>query len=395
MPSIPSIRRAAAVLCSVLLAACGRDGGGGGAASATRDSAGVRIVENGRGAWTQANAWRIDEQPLVEIGTQRNVDFLLDKVRDAVRLGDGRIVIANGGSNELRFYDAQARHLATVGRKGGGPGEFERLALLRRLRGDSLLADDAQLGRASVFDPQGKFVRSVQLREGSGPAYRLADAFPDGTLLLTRTEKRFNTLPQGGITRDTFTVLRRAGERVDSLATYPGRENFLDLKIVNGQLEGMNIVNYPFMKETMVAAAGNAFYVGVSDAYSIERRRADGTLERLIRRSQEPVPVKGAYLDSLKSVEGATFEGVPLPDRLPAFGALRVDDGGNLWVEKFPFPGEPPTEWEVFDPSGRLLGAVTLPARFVPKHIGNDFVLGVWKTENDVEVVRMYRLRKP
>jgi hypothetical protein len=49
----------------------------------------------------------------------------------------------------------------------------------------------------------------------------------------------------------------------------------------------------------------------------------------------------------------------------------------------------------VFDPQGKLLGAVTLPARFVPRHIGNDFVLGVWKTENDVEVVRMYRLRKP
>jgi hypothetical protein len=54
-----------------------------------------------------------------------------------------------------------------------------------------------------------------------------------------------------------------------------------------------------------------------------------------------------------------------------------------------------PTAWRVFDPSGIWLGTVTLPARFNPMDIGKDYVLGLWRDEDDVEHIRIYRLRKP
>ncbi len=386
---------AIAVLCTLALAAC--DGGGGGDAAVSRDSAGVRIVGNDRGTWTERTAWTVEEQPVFEVGLQRDVNYLLDRVPDAARLSDGRVVIANSGSGELRFYDARSKFLRKVGRKGDGPGEFRGLALVRRIRGDSLVAYDGAGGRVSSFDPQGKFVRSLETRDPLSPPYRLVDVFNDGALLLYRSEKRFNSLPRSSVTRDTLTLLRRdpARETLDSLATFPGRESVLQIQMNNGQIQNVKVTNYPFMKETMVVAGGDAFYVGLNEAFSIERRREDGTLERVIRRAHESEPVRGAYLDSLKSVEGATFEGVPIPDALPAFGALKVDEGGNLWVQSFPYPGSPPKRWEVFDPSGKLLGAVTLPPRFVPTQIGDDFVLGVARTDDDVEVVRMYRLRKP
>jgi hypothetical protein len=48
----------------------------------------------------------------------------------------------------------------------------------------------------------------------------------------------------------------------------------------------------------------------------------------------------------------------------------------------------------VFDEGGAALGVVPLPPRFTPHQIGNDFVLGAWKDELDVEHVRLYRLLK-
>jgi hypothetical protein len=51
-----------------------------------------------------------------------------------------------------------------------------------------------------------------------------------------------------------------------------------------------------------------------------------------------------------------------------------------------------PTSWRVFDKAGKWLGTVTLPARFNPMDIGTDYVLGLWRDEDDVEHVRMYRL---
>ena len=35
-----------------------------------------------------------------------------------------------------------------------------------------------------------------------------------------------------------------------------------------------------------------------------------------------------------------------------------------------------------------------MPGGFMPKHIGNDFVLGVWQGELGLEQVRMYSLNK-
>ena len=36
-----------------------------------------------------------------------------------------------------------------------------------------------------------------------------------------------------------------------------------------------------------------------------------------------------------------------------------------------------------------------MPARFEPRHIGSDYVLGVWRNDDDVEHVMMYELVKP
>jgi len=49
----------------------------------------------------------------------------------------------------------------------------------------------------------------------------------------------------------------------------------------------------------------------------------------------------------------------------------------------------------VFDPDGRFLGSVTLPARFTSYQIGSDFILGRWEDELEVEYVEVYDLLKP
>ena len=76
----------------------------------------------------------------------------------------------------------------------------------------------------------------------------------------------------------------------------------------------------------------------------------------------------------------------------PAWSRLRVDAARNLWVERYPRPGEAST-WLSFDITGKPIGTVTLPARFRLLEPGQDYVLGVWVDEEDVQHVRMYRLR--
>ena len=85
--------------------------------------------------------------------------YLLHQVAGATRLADGRIVIANEGTLQLRYYDPEGTHLFDAGGEGEGPGEFESLAGFTRLPGDSLLVDSWL--RLSRFGPDGRHASSI------------------------------------------------------------------------------------------------------------------------------------------------------------------------------------------------------------------------------------------
>ena len=98
-------------------------------AQVTRDSAGIRIIENARPADDSRLAWRIGAEPVVSIGEVVGDEaYLLYQANDATILPDGRIVIANTGTNELRVFDAAGMHLATWGGEGEGPGTASPVA---------------------------------------------------------------------------------------------------------------------------------------------------------------------------------------------------------------------------------------------------------------------------
>ena len=95
------------------------------AAAEARDSAGIQVVENPAPPAGSRLEWRIGPEPSVSIGRREGEDpYLLYRASDATILADGRIVVANGGSDELRFFDSTGSHLASRGGQGEGPGEF-------------------------------------------------------------------------------------------------------------------------------------------------------------------------------------------------------------------------------------------------------------------------------
>ena len=49
----------------------------------------------------------------------------------------------------------------------------------------------------------------------------------------------------------------------------------------------------------------------------------------------------------------------------------------------------------MFRSDGQMLGSLMLAADFAVSQIGDDFVLGVWRDEYDVEHIHMYGLIKP
>jgi hypothetical protein len=129
------------------------------------------IVESTGPTWQEGQAWTIASQPMLTIGSVEGTpEYELYRASSAARLSDGRIVVANGGTNELRFFDRSGRHIASVGRTGEGPGEFRDLQRVWTLTGDSLLAYDFMPARLSVFSRRFRSLDSHHL-SGRSPGH--------------------------------------------------------------------------------------------------------------------------------------------------------------------------------------------------------------------------------
>ncbi len=73
----------------------------------------------------------------------------------------GRIWVFGGGLPQV--FDENGRYLSTLGRDGGGPGEFRIASDLIVMPGDSIGIIDLPAARLSVLDGSLKFVRSISL----------------------------------------------------------------------------------------------------------------------------------------------------------------------------------------------------------------------------------------
>jgi hypothetical protein len=391
---------AAAIIC-VLSSGCGRAVGS--AAAVVRDSAGVRIIENPAPDPNAPALWSVAPTPTVDIGVLEGDEaYQLSQVGGAVRLSDGRIVVANGGSQEVRYFDSTGRHLATVGRKGGGPGEFEQLGSVMALRGDTVAAYDWSLRRVSLFDAAGRFVWSFSLEFSAGSPMPLG-RFADGSWLCNRL---FSFRPGASgtqVVRDTMALLvfDSAGAFRDSLGRFPGPDWY-----IRTQGHSAMASSLPFGATTEAAVAQDRFYVGHSDHYEITRFTEAGAPDEIIRVAWTPVPVTGEDVERHKAERLANadagvrqslerlYQDIPFPSTFPAFTDFMVDPLGDLWVLAASRPGDDHPRWTVFAPDGLALGVVETPPGVTVRDIGRDYVLGTWRDDLDVQHVRLYALQR-
>ncbi|UCC71947.1 MAG: hypothetical protein JSV86_16500 [Gemmatimonadota bacterium] len=372
-----------------------------------RDSAGIRIVENADYSLPDGQGWRLSDEPLLDIGAlESDSSYQLYQVVGSQRLSDGRIAVANAGSSELRLYDAHGTHLFSTGREGGGPGEFGRMTTLASMTGDSLLVYDSRNQRVSVFDAGGALARTAQLHflTEIGGVPMIVAPFDDGQFLVGVRTYSTSGERGSGLSRDMIVYVRcdSEGSLADTLAVLPGGELKLILED-NAAILG----DRPFGRLPSHAVYADGFYYGSSDRYEIDYYSKTGKLQRSVRRAIPNLQVTDTDIESyrrerLENAEDESHRRMierlladdPFPQSFPAYGNLMVDAEGNLWVTVYRRPGDDQPRWTVFDPSGQMLGVVSVPERFTVHQIGSDFVLGRWRNGLDIEHVQLYELIK-
>ena len=389
-----------ALLVAVATTACGGEHAAE-ARSSARDSLGITIIRHSAAAvddvWLQLGA------PALEIGSvDGEAPYLFSDVRDGYRFADGRLLVIDRRTQELRYFGADGRHIRTSGGDGDGPGELRSLL--------SLIATDSLIGvvditRTSWFDADGDYVRSDPIdlsamrRLASGPLLiALPRPLPGGAWFSLGENP---PAPQAdGLPLQTFALwFPPSLERIDTLAEHP---TGLLWETPRG-----SFAMAPFWPRMLAATGGpdGTIYVSSNDVFEISQFDALGKLRRIIRFDAAPLPVREKDIEEWKAARRARAAGtpreatverelaqIPLPEVFPPFREFRVDRLGRLWAERWPREDEE-HRFLVVGVRGESLGNVVVPPGFGIIDAGADHILGVQRDELDVPYVQLFHIR--
>jgi hypothetical protein len=389
-----------------------------------RDSAGVTIVENVAPEWTERTRWRLAETPELDIGgSERDTTQQFARIRGVHRMPSGSIAVVDAEARSVRFYDSGGTLLRSTGRRGDGPGEFpDQLIGTTFSCGTDSVFLQMPTSEVAIFSAPGSYVRTIRLETSTGTYAAPVGCLGDRIVGL----KMFSAHPTDeGMYRDSLSLLLHSssGEFIALIDTLPVHD--ATYRWEDGRL-GYHPT--PFGRTLVRAVGRNAIATGFGDSFAIELRDGSGALRRIARVVGRERPItdrdRQQYLDfalsrtppefvaSARTYVESEFDMPGAMTMFPAFAQLRIDVLGNIWAREYDFVdavvtmsrpspwGRPrmrgePSRWTVLSSDGRLLGDIVMPPRFQIHEIGNDWVLGVWRDELDVEHVRRYKLEKP
>ncbi|MFL5542499.1 MAG: 6-bladed beta-propeller [Longimicrobiaceae bacterium] len=387
-----------------LLAACGRaDANRGGSGTAERlPNGAVRVANPARGLWTDRSAWRL--VPELQIGEADGAAATTFGSVSALAVDSaGRIFVLDRQPNELHIFTPRGAHIRTVGRSGGGPGEYTSANGLLWRSPDSLLVVDQQGGRYSILTRAGDFVRSVPRRINSfnwlfsggavgGRIYELGStgAGKDRRPALLGTTLGGGGGPAGEPAMDTILLPPETGPTIEPFRIHSGNTDMM--------------MGVPFAPAAVYHLDGHGgIWHGHGSRFRLVRSTlaGDTTLEILL--DAAPTPVTAAEIQEWESDPGiAQFKQMGgrldlsrIPRTKPFFDGVYADPDGTLWVS---VPGGPTgAVFALFQPDGRYLGRLRVNGfsrNLVPPVVRNGRLYLVGQDEMEVQRVYVYRIEK-
>ena len=351
-------------------------------------------------AAAEAPRWRLAPRPLLEIGAAvGDTTVTFGRVHDALRLRNGRIVVADRQASQLRIFDHGGELLAAAGRAGDGPGEFRDPRRVLECARDSVFVYDPAHDRVSVFSAAGTFSRSFHVElPRPPPLYRLGCSRE--RLLVAEAWPPLTHEPEGPFeTEAPISLADASGNMISVLGDFPGQERV-------GNPRGSN--PRVFGQETFVGASAAGVYVGVSSRYEIGVFSTEGEIEAVFGIDLPARPVtdadveqyaeqetarEGLSADRAREIAGDLREQVP--EHFPFFDRLLVASTGDVWVRRYAKPTDESHRWDVFSGTGAYRGSLEVPGAFEPLDVDDDRVTGRWRGRLDEAYVRVYRLISP
>jgi hypothetical protein len=392
-------RSLAAVAVWTALATVGCDGSGTGdppgeAPAVTVDTlgSGQVVVTNQESGWADDEAWRLERT--VRISPSADVEGgPFDRVVDIAPTRDGRILVLDAGSAEVRAFSALGVPLGIlVGPRDSTAPLVSPYAMLVDPRGRVWVGDAARRTYAT-FESDGRFV-------GAMPSPLLRGQLEGQMRIVGARLFDFGFLMSSGRVRSPTDSMTALGPGVVAFALDRALATSDTLAFAT-EAGGRSV---PFAPRP-VAAVGprGEIWVGRGDRPVIHLLDLRGDTLRTVTWTDETIPLDSADVALLQgwlvnqSDENATLEPLPLPSVYPHFERIVPAEDGSLWLYRRTSATE--GRFEILDVDGHHAGSIAtdLAAGVGGVHpfIDRDRVIGIVLDSTGRPAVVVDRIVRP
>jgi hypothetical protein len=306
---------------------------------------------------------------------------------------------------EVKVFDSAGKWIQTIGRKGGGPGEFEALGLVYEGPGDTIVTFEPYTQRVQVFDPDLEFVSLDLLVTPEGQAFSwVQGVLGDGSLLVSATvpDKAW----RNELTARSRVRLSRAPRRKgtwDSIHEFTGGPQLRHPDYANSTWGSVLFASSPSYD-----SRGDAVVFATGDRAEIEVRGQDGRLRSILRRVDRPRSVSGAEFERAL-IQRFTGTDTLIRNRMigrvrrastsrirPPIESVYLGADGRIWATYGdPTIGERPMA-TVFDPAGKWEADLEMPSGRILEVEADGVLISAPPDDDGFHHLRYYRLiRRP
>jgi hypothetical protein len=349
--------------------------------------------------------WTLSSAPTVRITDDGSAARNFARIVGARRLPDGRIVVAEARSAELRLFSARGDLLRIATRRGEGPNELGFIRFIERTD-QQLVAFDGErtvwysldslqeLRRAPV-QAAARFSAISVLRDGSMWGARSAGF---RALQTVKSELRRDSL-------DVVVYSKSSGNRPFAIGKRPGR-SFLTITSPTAP-GGFLSSQTRFAPQLLFAGADSYLWFGDSGNNSVSALDASSGRVNTFKLPVAVLPWSSRALveerSRIQQSDGSALEKELLIAELdprwrsqsrPVFSALHADVANGVWVELFYESAAASNDVIVLSSQGRAVARLKLPRGLKIWEVGQDFVLGEERDADGLSSVVSYVLNR-
>ena len=354
-------------------------------------------------------------------------EYVFGEIADVALGKDGSLYVFDGQVPVVRHYDASGKFLRNIGRAGSGPGEYRSASGIATMPDGRLLVWDTGNWRINVYSAKGDVLTQWTTpsgMSGGGTAQYSRAIFVDssGMVITRKALHDFRNLSQ----RTLWLRFRPDGTPADTI-----REPVAAvLGMVSARAGNVSTsAPVPFAPIRLVAMSPLGYLVaGYPNRYAFEIHQP-GSAVVSVRRDVKPEPVSRSERaegrrkleERMRQTDPAwSWNGPDIPETRPLYHGLVTGLDGRIWISLTPDQGPKigglsgtssvgqgaprsrvpaadrgpsrPTLYDVFEPDGRYLGQVQVPAGASAVVRKGDQVWAVAFGDDDVPRLKRYRI---